>query len=277
MGRLSGKVAFVTGAARGQGQSHAVRLAREGADIIAVDVAAGNAVATVPYDLGSSSDLDETARLVEAEGVRVVHGTADIRDLGALSRVVEHGVEKLGGLDIVVANAGISSPAPSLEMSEETWHEMIDVNLTGTWKTLKVAVPHIVAGGRGGSVIIISSGATDGAFEHLAHYSAAKAGAVPLMRILAKELASHSIRVNSIHTGTVATPMVLNEPTFRAVRPDLESPTRDDFEDAVRTTTRLPLGSLEPNDISNAVVYLATDDGRCVTGAKLFVDAGVSL
>ncbi|WP_326794454.1 mycofactocin-coupled SDR family oxidoreductase [Streptomyces sp. NBC_01808] len=280
-GKLDGKVAFITGAARGQGRAHAVRLAAEGADIIAADVGAagvvGDAVGSVPYALGTTEDLAETARLVEAEGRRAVHGTADVRDLDALARVVDRGVGELGRLDIVVANAGISSPAPTLEMSEQVWQEMIDVNLTGVWKTLKVSVPHVVRGGRGGAVVLTSSGATDGVWENLAHYSAAKAGLVPLMRVLAKELAGQGIRVNTLHTGTVVTPMILNDATYRAFRPDLAEPTRADFDEAVRAASKLPYGPLEPDDIARAVLYLVSDDGRGVTGAKHVVDAGVSL
>jgi SDR family mycofactocin-dependent oxidoreductase len=280
MGRLDGKVA-ITGAARGQGRAHSVRLAAEGADIIAVDVGAsgavGDAVGTVPYSLGTTADLAETARLVEAAGRRVVHGAADVRDLAALTRMVDEGVAALGRLDIVVANAGISSPAATLEMSERVWQEMIDVNLTGVWKTLKASIPHIIDGKRGGAVVITSSAATDGVFESLAHYSAAKAGLVPLMRVLAKELAPHGIRVNTVHTGTVVTPMILNEATYRAFRPDLENPTREDFDEAVRAVSKLPFGALEAEDIANAVLYLVSDDGRGVTGAKHFVDAGVNL
>ncbi|MFC5744385.1 mycofactocin-coupled SDR family oxidoreductase [Actinomadura rugatobispora] len=281
MGRLDGKVAFITGAARGQGRAHAVRLAGEGADIIAVDVGAdgapGGAVGSVPYPLGTGADLAETARLVEAAGRRVVHGTADVRDLATLAAVVDRGVEEFGRLDIVVANAGISSPAPTLEMSERVWQEMIDINLTGVWKTLKASVPHIIGGGRGGAVVITSSAATEGVYEGLGHYSAAKAGLVPLMRVLAKELAPDGIRVNTVHTGTVVTPMILNDATYRAFRPDLENPTREDFDEAVRAVNRLPFGALEAGDIANAVLYLVSDDGRGVTGAKHFVDAGVNL
>ncbi|WP_219506104.1 mycofactocin-coupled SDR family oxidoreductase [Nonomuraea ceibae] len=281
MGRLDHKVAFITGAARGQGRAHAVRLAQEGADIIATDVGAsgaiGDEVGSVPYALGTTEDLAETARLVEAHGRRAVHAAADVRDLAALKRAVEQGMKEFGRLDIVVANAGISSPASSLEMSEQVWQEMIDINLTGVWKTLKVSVPHIVEGGRGGAVVITSSAATDGIYENLAHYSAAKAGLVPLMRILARELAPHGIRVNTVHTGTVVTPMILNDATYRAFRPDLDNPTRADFDEAVRAVSKLPFGALEADDIANAVLYLVSDDGRGVTGARHFVDAGANL
>jgi SDR family mycofactocin-dependent oxidoreductase len=275
MGRVEGKVAFVTGAARGQGRSHAVRLAQEGADIIAVDTAAK--VDSVPYPLATAEDLTETVRLVEALDRRIVAREADVRDTAALAAAVEEGVSELGRLDIVLANAGISSPAPTLEMSEETWQDMIDINLTGVWKSLKVSVPHIVAGGRGGSVVITSSLAAISANENCAHYSAAKAGLVMLMKVMAKELAPQSIRVNTIHPTTVATDMILNDATYKLFRPDLDNPTRADFEEAARTLNRLPVAALEPNDISETVLHLVSDGGRYITGTTVVVDAGGQL
>ena len=275
MGRVEGKVAFITGAARGQGRSHAVRLAQEGADIIAVDVC--RQVETVPYPTATSEDLAETVRQVEALDRRIIATEADVRDLAALQAAVDDGVAQLGRLDIVLANAGISTPASTLEMDEETWSTMIDVNLTGQWKTIKAAVPHVVAGGRGGSVVITSSLAAIYANPNTAHYSAAKAGLVMFAKVLAKELAPHSIRVNTIHPTTVATDMILNEPTYRLFRPDLENPTRADFEEAALTLNALPVPAIEAVDISNAVLYLVSDEGRYVTGTTHVVDAGGQL
>jgi SDR family mycofactocin-dependent oxidoreductase len=275
MGRVEGKVAFITGAARGQGRSHAVRLAEEGADIIAVDIC--RQVETVLYPTATAEDLAETVRQVEALDRRIIATEADIRDLGALQAAVDDGVAQLGRLDIVLANAGISTPASSLEMDEETWQTMIDVNLTGQWKTLKATVPHIIAGGRGGSVVITSSLAAIYANAGTAHYGAAKAGLVMMMKVMAKELAPQNIRVNTIHPTTVNTDMILNEPTYRLFRPDLENPTRADFEEAARTLNKLPISAVEPVDISNAVLYLVSDDGRYVTGTTHVVDAGGQL
>lgn len=275
MGRVEGQVAFITGAARGQGRSHAVRLAEEGADIIAVDTTAP--VETVPYPLATADDLAETVRLVEKTGRRIITADADVRDLRRLTEVVDQGVGQLGRLDIVVANAGIFSPADTLEMSEQTWQDVIDVNLTGVWKTLRSSVPHIIEGRRGGSVVITSSLAAFYANEHSAHYSAAKSGLVMLMKVLAKEVAPHSIRVNSVHPTTVATGMILNDATFRQFRPDLDSPTRGDFEEAARTLNRLPVAALEPEDVTNTVLYLVSDDARYVTGSTHLVDAGGAL
>lgn len=271
-GRLEGKVAFITGAARGQGRSHAVRLAQEGCDVIAVDVCRD--VETVPYPGATPEDLATTVKEVESLDRRIVAEQVDVRDYAALKAAVDRGVTELGRLDIVLANAGISTPAPTLEMSEETWQTMLDVNLTGPWKTVKAAVPHIIAGGRGGSVVITSSLASIIANANTAHYSAAKAGLVGFMRVLALELAPQGIRVNTVHPTTVATGMILNDATYRLFRPDLENPTREDFEVAARTLNKLPVAALEPVDVSNAVLHLVSDEGRYITGTEQVVDAG---
>ena len=275
MNRLEGKVAFITGAARGQGRSHALRLAEEGADIIAVDVC--RQVETVPYSTATSDDLAEAVRLVEALDRRIVAVEADVRDLSALQAAADRGVAELGRLDIVVANAGISTMSPALDMTEELWQTMIDVNLTGVWKTVKASVPHIVSGGRGGSVVITSSLAAMITHENVAHYTAAKSGLVGFMRVLAKEVAPLSIRVNAILPTTVATDMVLNEPTYKLFRPDLEHPGRQDWEVAARALNALPIAAVESVDLSNAILYLVSDDGRYVTGTTHVVGAGGNL
>lgn len=274
-GRLEGKVAFITGAARGQGRSHAVKLAEEGADIIAIDVT--EQVETVPYPTATAEEMQETVRLVESLDRRIIAADLDVRDLAGMQKFVADAVADLGRLDIVLANAGISTPAPSLDMDEEIWNTMIDINLTGVWKTLKASVPHIIEGGRGGSIAITSSLAAIYANEGTAHYSAAKAGLVMFAKVLAKELAPQSIRVNTIHPTTVATDMILNDATFKLFRPDLENPTRADFEEAARTLNRLPIAAMEAVDISNAILYLVSDEGRYVTGTTHVVDAGGQL
>ena len=275
MGQLEGKVAFITGAARGQGRSHAVRLAQEGADIIAIDVC--RQIETVPYATATPDDLSETVRQVEALDRRIVASEVDIRDTAGVTRAVEDGVAALGRLDIVLANAGISVPAETVSMSDEVWDTMIDVNLTGQFKTVRAALPHIIAGGDGGSIVMTSSLAALKGNANTAHYSAAKAGLVGLMKVLAVELAPQGIRVNTIHPTTVNTDMVLNEPTYKLFRPDLEQPTREDYEVAARTLNKLPTAGLDPVDISNAVLYLVSDAGRYVTGTTHVVDAGGSL
>ena len=275
MGKLDGKVAFITGAARGQGRSHAIALAKEGADIIAVDIC--RQVETVPYPTATDDDLAETVRQVEALDRRIIASQVDIRDSAELKSAVDAGVAEFGRLDIVLANAGISVPAPTLEMDDEVWDTMIDVNLTGQWKSLKASVPHIIAGGRGGAVVITSSIAALTGTANIAHYSAAKAGLIGLMKVMAVELAPQSIRVNTIHPTTVNTDMVLNEPTYKLFRPDLENPTREDYNEAALTLNKMPTSGLEAIDISNAILYLVSDDGRFVTGTTHVVDAGAAL
>ncbi len=275
MGTLEGKVAFITGAARGQGRSHALRLAQEGADIIAVDIT--EQVDTVPYATARPGDLEETVRAVEALDRRIIASEVDVRDLAGLTKAAQDGVAALGRLDIVLANAGISTMAPTLEMEEQTWQTMIDINLTGVWKTVRAAVPHIVAGGRGGAVVLTSSLAAITTNENIAHYTAAKYGLIGLMRVLAKELGPQSIRVNTVHPTTVATDMILNEPTYKLFRPDLEEPTRADFEEAASQMNRLPVSMVEPIDISNAILHLVSDAGRYVTGTTQVIDAGGAL
>jgi len=274
-GLLPGQVAVVTGAARGQGRSHALALAKEGASIIALDACAP--IATVPYPLSTKADLETTAEQVEALGSRVIHGVVDVRDLAEMDQFIRDAVADLGRLDIVCANAGISTPSSTLEMTEQTWQTTIDINLTGVWKTCKAAVPHIVAGHRGGSVIITSSAATTMISQNIAHYTAAKHGLIGLMRVLAKELAPHRIRVNTLHPTGVKTPMILNEPMYRLFRPDLADPGREDFETSARSHHALGVPAVEPEDVSAAVVYLAASSGRYVTGSTFMLDAGGSL
>jgi (+)-trans-carveol dehydrogenase len=272
-GRVEGKVAFVTGAARGQGRSHAVRLAEEGADIIAVDIC--DQIATVPVPLGRSEELDETACLVKDLGRRIVAAQADVRDHARLVEVLSAGVAELGRLDIVVANAGIYSHGLLADLSEEAWQDMIDVNLTGVWHTCKAAIPHLMAGGRGGSMILTSSSVGIRAVPNLGHYAAAKHGVVGLMRTLALELAPYSIRVNSIHPGCVDTVMVNNPSLYSMLMPDVEQPTRAMAAEVFQSLNALPVPWADPRDISHAVLFLASDEARYVTGAALPVDAGV--
>jgi SDR family mycofactocin-dependent oxidoreductase len=271
-GPLAGQVAVVTGAARGQGRSHALALAREGASIIALDACAP--IATVPYPLPAKEDLEDTAEQVRALGAQVIHGVVDVRDLAGMERFVSDAVATLGRLDIVCANAGISTPSPTLTMTEEAWQTTIDINLTGAWKTCRATVPHVIAGGRGGAVIITSSAATAMISRNIAHYTAAKHGLIGFMRVLAKELAPHRIRVNTLHPTGVRTPMIFNEPMYRLFRPDLENPDQEDFESAARSHHALGVSSVDPEDVSAAVIYLASAAGRYVTGSTFMLDAG---
>lgn len=275
-GRVAGKVAFVTGAARGQGRSHAVRLAQEGADIIAVDVC--RAFADSPAEGSTPQDLAETAEMVKNLDRRIVTAEVDVRDFDAVKAAVDEGVEQLGRLDIVVANAGIGTVGTKLhKIAEDTWQEMIDVNLSGVWKSVKAGVPHLLSGGRGGSIVLTSSVAGLKAYPHTGHYTAAKHGVVGLMRTFAVELGAHSIRVNSVHPTHVNTPLLMNEQTYRMFRPDLETPGPDDLAPICRTFHVLPIPWVEAEDISNAVLFLASDESRYITGVPLPVDAGSCL
>ncbi|WP_433502549.1 mycofactocin-coupled SDR family oxidoreductase [Pseudonocardia halophobica] len=273
MGQLYGKVALVTGAARGQGRSHAIRLAEEGADVIAIDVCAP--VETVEYRGATTAELDETAAEIEKLDRRVVATQADVRDLAALQSAVADGVAELGRLDVVVANAGIFTTAPVHELTEEQWDTMIDINLTGVWKTVRATVPLLIEQGSGGSIVLISStGGTQG-FPHFAHYVAAKHGVIGLARTMANELGQHSIRVNAVQPTSVLTDMIDHEGMYKLFRPDLEHPTREDFREALLSGMNiLPTPWVEPRDISNAVAWLASDQSRFVTGTTVPVDAG---
>jgi (+)-trans-carveol dehydrogenase len=271
-GRVEGKVAFITGAARGQGRSHAIRLAQEGADIIAVDHCAD--IETVSYPMATAADLEATAKEVEALGRRVHTAHADVRDFGSLKAAVDAGVAELGRLDIVSANAGILSNGQSHELSEETWGTMIDINLSGVWRTCKAAIPHLIAGGRGGSIILTSSVAGLRSYNGVSHYVSAKHGVVGLMKTLAQELAPHSIRVNTLNPTQVDTDMIQNESMYHLFCPDIENPTRAEFGAASAATILLPVDWVESIDVSNALLFLASDEARYITGVALPIDAG---
>jgi (+)-trans-carveol dehydrogenase len=274
MARLEGKVAFVTGAARGQGRSHAVRLAAEGADIIAVDIA--SQIDTVPYDMATPDDLAATVEAVEGLDRRIVATQTDVRDYDALKAALDDGVARLGRLDIVSANAGIVSFGRVEELTERAWRDMLDVNLTGVWHTAKAAIPHLRAAG-GGSIVITSSGAGLKGLPNTGHYTAAKHGVVGLMRTLANELAPDMVRVNTVLPGSVDTDMIQNQATYHLFLPDHDAGdiTREEVEPAFHATNALPIPWVEPIDISNAVLFLASDEARYITGVTLPVDAGV--
>ena len=274
MGVLDGKVALVTGAARGQGRSHARRLAEEGADIIAIDACA--TPGWLSYPLASEADLAQTVKEVEAAGRRIVARRADVRDLGAVRAALDEGVAELGGrLDIVCANAGIiSQPVATWEIDLDQWRELIDVTLTGVFVTIKAAVPHMIAAGNGGSITLTSSGAALISGGGFADYKAAKSGVLSLTRTLACELAEHFIRVNAICPTAVDTPMIQNETLYRSFRPDLPNPGREDVKAGFQTMNLLPIPWVDVADVSNAIVWLASDAARYITGVTLPVDAG---
>lgn len=274
MGRLEQKVAFITGAARGQGRAHAVRMAQEGADIIAVDLCAQ--IGTVEYPMATADDLDTTVRLVEDLDRRVVAMQADVRDRNALAGAVAAGLAEFGHLDIVVANAGIA-PIGEAGRSPQAWQDAIDVLLTGVYHTIDAAIPSMVERDMGGSIVITSSTAgLKGLGRHLEGvgagffgYTAAKHGVVGLMRLYANVLAPHRIRVNTLHPTGVNTPMVVNEPFSRWGE--------GAFGEASGIQNALPVNLVEPEDIANAAVWLCSDEARYVTGVTLPVDAGFTV
>ncbi|MCS4256298.1 SDR family mycofactocin-dependent oxidoreductase [Rhodococcus erythropolis] len=262
MSRLEGLRVLVTGAAGGMGRSHCERLADEGASVIALDV------------VQAKSELEETAQAVRERGGVAVTGVADIRDFEDLAAVVADCVAELGGLDVVVANAGVyDTPGPSWTVDPAVWNRSLDVNLTGAWHTVKACVPHF---GDGGSVVLVSSTAGIKGIAGASHYSAAKHAVVGLARTLANELGAEGIRVNSVHPGSVRTPMIINERVFANLCPDVENPTEADAAAVLSARNLLPVPWVDPVDVSNAVLFLASAESRFMTGCQLVVDAGLT-
>ena len=271
MGQLDGKVAFITGAARGQGRSHAITLAREGADIIAVDLC--QQAETVPYPMSTPGDLAETVKQVEALDRRIIASQADIRDLPALTDAVSRGVAELGRLDIVLANAGISTPASTLDMDEQVWDEMIEVNLTGVWKSAKAVAPHMIER-QSGSIVITSS--TNGleAGLNYAHYVAAKHGVIGLMKNIALELAPYGIRCNSINPGAIRTPMTDHQGAWDMFAGHPGGTEADLIEGGYHFTALKGTSFMDPQVIADTALYLNSELAAKVTGVTIPVDAG---
>jgi SDR family mycofactocin-dependent oxidoreductase len=269
-GLLAGRVAFITGAARGQGRAHAVRMANEGANIIAVDLA-GLLPPDVPYDSATPEDLAETVRLVEGAGGRIIAKAADTRDLEALRAVVNEGVSEFGRLDVIVANAGICIPSRWDQISTRAFRDVVDINLIGTWNTVMAGAQHIVDGERGGSIILISSYAGVKMQPFMVHYTASKHGVTGLARAFAAELGPHNIRVNSVHPGPVPTPMGSGDMINSLVAASASNPGLH-----AMGTPFLPEYACEPEDVANAVCWLASDEARYVTAIQLSVDQGMA-
>ena len=278
MGDLAGRVAFVTGAARGQGRAYAVRLAQEGADVIISDICAPVSP-TVPYAAATAEDLAETARLVEAQGRAVLARTLDIRDDAALRQLVADGVERFGRLDVLVANAGVLSWGRLWELSDEQWNTVIDVNLTGTWRTLRAVIPAMIEADNGGSIIIISSSAGLKATPGNGHYAASKHGLTSMTNTLAIELGEYGIRVNSIHPYSIATPMIQNDamlavlgkhPAFlHSFAPMPYQPPAKASKSAKRSDF------MSAEEAAEVVVWLAGDRSGLLSGSQISIDRGV--
>jgi SDR family mycofactocin-dependent oxidoreductase len=271
MGSLDGRVALVTGAARGLGRALCVRLAEEGADVVGLDL--GAQVRTVDYAMSTTSGLDDTVAAVEAAGGRMLAKRADVRDLGRLREIVADATDRFGHLDIVLANAAIAPVRGATGDDEQVWRDVIDVNLTGAWNTASAAIPAMISGEHGGAIVFTSSTAglrgLGGGTAAFNAYTASKHALVGLARTLARDLGRHGIRVNTIHPGGINTPMIANETAtaFVAEHPD--------YANAVRPA--LPVGVLEPRDVADAVIWLVSDAAKYVTGVALPVDAGLAL
>ena len=273
MGKLDGKVALITGGARGQGRSHALTFAREGARIVICDVA-HDGLPTVPYSLASTEDLADTTRMVEDLGRCCLAVQADVRSSDGMREVVERGISEFGHIDILVANAGIESFGKTWELTDEQWDEMIAVNLTGVWKSCKPVVPHMIERSTG-VILITSSIAGLKGLGNQAHYCASKHGVVGLMRTLAIELAPHGIRVNTVHPSSVDTPIIKNQAMYTLFSGGNPDATLEEVTPAFRSLNLMDTPWMEPQDISNAMLWLASDDARYITGATLTVDAGL--
>ena len=269
MGRMDGKVVMITGAARGQGRSHALRLAEEGADIIAVDIC--DHIDSVPFPMGNADDLAETVKQVENLDRRIVARTADVRDSAQLQAALSEGLAEFGHIDVLCANAGIASMALTWEITEEQWRDVIDVNLTGVWRSIKAVLPVMIEQGTGGSIVITSSMAGVMGLAGIGHYTATKHAVIGLMRSLVNEVSVHRIRVNTVNPTTVNTPMIQNDAFYQYAG----GTTAEEMGAVFQALNAIPVPWVEPIDISNAVLYLASDESRYVTGLTLWVDVGL--
>jgi len=270
---MHGRVALITGAARGQGRAFAVRLAQEGADIVALDVLADDDA--VAYGLATEADMAQTRALVEATGRGIVTRRADVRSQSDLDDAVAEGLDRFGHLDTVCVNAGISGrKVPAWELDTAAFDAMLQVNVLGAQRTIRAAVPAMIEGGRGGAIVFVNSTLGLKGIGTLSAYTASKHALLGFARALTIELAPHSIRVNSVNPTGVGTDLIRNEATYRAFRPDLENPTLDDAMEAFKSLHLLPVPWVEPEDVANAVLFLASDEARYVTGVALPVDAG---
>ncbi len=273
MAAVDGRVALVTGAARGQGRAHAVALARAGADVVVTDICRD--IDTVPYPLGTRAELDETVRAVEAEGRRALGIEADVRDTAAMDAAVAETLASFGALDICVANAGITGYAAFEDLDDRTWQDMIDVDLTGAFRTVRAALPHMLER-RYGRIVVTSSMAGRMGNPNLAHYVAAKWGVIGMVKSLAMEVASKGITANVVAPAAVDTPMLHNPAMYALFCPDLDEPTRDDVAPRYRRMNRMGVAWMDPDEVSRAVVFLAADEAGAMTGQVLEVSLGSS-
>jgi (+)-trans-carveol dehydrogenase len=277
MGRLDGKVAFITGVARGQGRSHAIRLAEEGAKIIGIDICEDVPSIAELYPLATQADLDETARLVEEIGGEIVTAKADVREFAEIEAAVAAGIARFGHVDICLANAGVVALKKSWETPEQTWDDVIGINLKGVWNSVRAVIPAMIDQATGGAIVITSSVAGLKGYPNTSAYSAAKSGCIGLMQSLAGELAEYNIRVNTVHPMNVDTPMLQNEGTYRLFLPEMDNPGREDLAKLAIDFALLPIPWADAKDITAGILYLVSDDARYVTGIQLPIDGGTFL
>ncbi|ETD33263.1 mycofactocin-coupled SDR family oxidoreductase [Williamsia sp. D3] len=272
MGQLDGQVVFISGVARGQGRSHALTLAEEGASIIGFDLC--DELASTAYPGATDADLEETRRLLHEVGAPTVLSHGDVRDFAQVEAAFQRGLDEFGRVDIVIPNAGLCSGGKTWEISEEAWRETIDINLTGVWHTVKAAVPTLIKQGEGGSVVFIGSTEALKGAENMSSYAASKHGVTGMMTSLARELGEYGIRVNSVNPTCVDTNMIQNPYVWGLFQPDNPSPTRESVESAFTGTHILPVPWMEPIDVSRAILYLVSEAGRYITASTLTIDAG---
>jgi len=272
MGQLDGKVAFITGVARGQGRSHALTLAREGADIIGLDLCGD--IESTTYPGTTPADLDDTERLIKETGRRALLSQADVRDYDQVEAAFRRGLDQLGRVDIIIPNAGICAGGKTWEIGTDAWRETLDINLTGAWHAVKAAVPTMISQGQGGSVVFIGSTEALKGAENMASYAASKHGITGLMTCLARELGQYNIRVNSVNPTCVDTNMIQNPYVWGLFQPDNPNPTRESVEGTFAGTHILPVPWMEPIDVSRSILYLVGESGRYITASTLVIDAG---
>lgn len=272
-GQFAGRVVVITGGARGQGRSHAVEFARQGADVAVCDL--GHDLSSVGYSLGTPDELAETARLVEEQGRRCVSSVADVRDLGAMVAFIDRAAAELGSVDILVANAGVSTMGSICTMDARQWSETVDTNLTGVFNAMRAAAPHMRRQ-QWGRMIGISSMMGRSANPGIPAYVASKWGVIGLCKSVAYELAAFGVTVNAVAPGNVSTPMIHNKVLYGLMRPDLEHPSAEDVAPGMTALHVQPVPWIEPSDVTAAVVFLASEAARYITGSVIDVDAGAS-
>lgn len=273
MGKLDGKIALITGGARGQGRSHALTLARNGADIVICDIPRD--YETMPYVMGTEEQMNETVRLVEELGRRCVAVKADIRDSRQMQDVADRAVAEFGRIDILCANAGVGSYVKVANMTDQQWNETLDTNLTGTFYSIRAVLPQMIRQ-QYGRIVATASMAGRVGYQNLGHYVASKWGVIGLVKSTALEVAQEGITVNVVCPGTVNTDMVQHETSYRLFRPNLENPTKEDVAAVLQRLHPIPVPWVEPEDVSNAVLFLVSDDARYITGEAIHVAAGLN-